>query len=96
MINETEVDKIKSLLGFHYFIHERIFRASNKGYIKKEEALIVMRRNHNIPKDECPIIIKGLEILGLIKKEDGYFKVKKPHKSREEMILDFKKKMKLV
>jgi len=93
---KEETERIKVLLGLHYFIHERIYNHTTQGYIKKEEALVIIRRNHNIPKDECPIIMKGLEILGLIEEEDDYLKVKKPSKSREELILEFKKKMKMV
>lgn len=93
---EEEIKRIQTLLGFHYFIHERIYQRTIKSYIQKEKLLLILRQHHNIPKDECPIIINGLEILGLIKKEDGFYKVEKPKKSREELILEFKKKMKLV
>jgi hypothetical protein len=93
---KEEIERIKTLLGLHYFIHERIYQKTIQGYIKIDEALIVLRRNHNIPKEECPIIFKGLEILGLVIKEKDYFKVKKPSKSKEELVLDYKKKLKLI
>lgn len=93
---KEEIKRIESLLAFHYFIHERIFRETKNGYIKKDKAMIILRRNHNIPKDECPIIFRGLEILGLIKLEGQYFQVRKPKKGREELVLEFKKKLNLV
>jgi len=91
-----EEKRIEILLGLHYFIHERIFRETHNGYILKKNALLIVRRNHNIPKDECPIILEGLKMLGLIESDGKYYKVKKPEKSREELILEFKKKMNLV
>jgi len=93
---EKEIERIKSLLGFHYFIHERIFNKSRMGYITKNELLLVLRRNHNIPKDECKIILRGLEILGLIEKEGGNYLVKKPKGTREELIFEFRKKLNLI
>ena len=93
---KEEIKRMKTLLGLHYFIHERIYKNTNQGYIKKDQALIVLRMHHNIPKDECPIVIRSLEILGLINEDGKYLKVKKPVQSREELILKFKKKLKLV
>jgi len=93
---KEEIERIKTLLGLNYFIHERIFRKSNQGYIKIDEAIKVLRQHHNIPKNECPIIIKSLEILGLIIKDNEYFKVKKPSNSREKLIFEYKKKLKLI
>ena len=93
---EGEIERIKILLGLNFFIHKRIFDVSKNGYISKDQALIVMRRNHNIPKDECPIIIRSLEILGLIEDEGKYFKINKLNKSREELIHDYKKKMGII
>jgi len=93
---KKEIERIQTLLSFHYFIHERIFRETVQGYIKADKLLIVLRMYHNIPKDECPILIKGLEILGLIQKEDGYYKVEKPKGSREELVFEAKKKLNLI
>jgi hypothetical protein len=93
---KKESKRIETLLGLHYFIHERIYKNTNHGYIKKDQALIVLRMHHNIPKDECLIILRGLEILGLINEDGQYLKVKKPTESREGLILKFKKKLKLV
>lgn len=93
---EVELQDIKSLLALNFFIHERLYRHSHDGYISRTEALITIRRSHNIPKDECPIVFRSLEILRLIKRDGKYFKVKEPKKSREELLLDFKKKLKMV
>lgn len=93
---KSEIERIESLLGFHYFIQDRIYKETKEGYINKKDALIVLRRNHNIPLNECPIIFKGMEILGLIECDGEYYKVKEPKKSKEELVLKFKKKMKLV
>lgn len=92
---KEEIERIRTLLGFHYFVHERIYRETNHGYISRKDILIILRRNHNIPKEECPIILKGLEILGLVIPEGKEYKVKEP-KPHEELILEFKKKMKLI
>ena len=91
-----ELENIKTLLALNFFVHERLFRHSHNGYISRTEALITIRRSHNIPKDECPVIFKSLEILNLIKRDGKYFKIKEPKKSREELILSFKKKLKMV
>ena len=96
MKKKEEIDRIKTLLGFHYFVHERIYRQSNQGYVKEEQAIRVLRQHHNIPKDECPIILKGLEILGLISKDGKYYSIVKPKKSREELVFEYKKKLKLI
>lgn len=93
---KEEIERIKTLLGLHYFIHERIYKQTIQGYIKVDRALVILRQHHNIPKDECPIIFRGLEILGLVTREKEYFRVKEPKKSREELILDYKKKLSLV
>lgn len=91
-----EEKRIRTLLGFHYFIHERIYREANHGKISRKDVLIVLRRNHNIPKEECPIIIKGLVFLGLLI-PDGRrnYIVIKPE-SHEQLLFEFKKKMELI
>ena len=85
-----------SVLGLYLFIHERIYRETNHGVINKKTALKILRRNHNIPKDECPIIFKGLENLGLIEVEGKSYKIKKPKEKKENLILKFKKELKMV
>lgn len=83
----------KEVLNPLYFMHERIYNQSYRGYITREQLGIVFRMHYNIPKDEIELWVKGLEDLGLIKKgNDGYFKVVAPTKSREETILEFKKR----
>jgi len=64
-------------LSFYQWIHSRIFKNSFRGYIKEEQIFLIFRMHFNIPKRMCPLIIKELELLGLIKKKDGYFKVEK-------------------
>lgn len=71
-------------LSFYYWIHPRIFKQTFRGYIKKDQIVVALRMQFNIPKRVCPLIIKELELLGVIKKEDGYFKVKE---ADEEVIL---------
>jgi hypothetical protein len=93
---EGEIERINILLGFNYFIHQRMFLKSSRGFISKDEAFKVMWRNHNIPKEECPVLIKSLEILGLIEEDGNYFKVRTPDKSKEKVILNLKKKLKMV
>lgn len=87
-MNNSKRDKINPL----YFIQERIYKNSIRGYINKEQVMIILRMHHNIPKDECLLWIQSLEDEGLIVKDGRYFKVKKPNKSREELIIAFKKK----
>jgi hypothetical protein len=93
---KEEIERIKILLGINYFLHQRMYLKSSMGFISKEEALKVLWRNHNIPKEECNVIIKSLEIMGLIEEDGEYFKIKKPEKEREELIFDFRKKLKLI
>lgn len=93
---DEKIGEIKSLLGLNYFIHERIFKHSKNGYISEENMLIVIRRSHNIPKNECQIVVRSLEILGLIERDGRYFRVRKPNKSRDYLILEFKKRLNLV
>lgn len=95
-MKEGNIERINILLGLSYFIHERIYRECRNGYILRKKALLVIRRNHNIPKDECPIVLESLKQLGLISKEGKYLKVKKPKKSREALVLEFKKKLGMV
>ena len=94
MVNERE--RITILLGLNYFIHERIYLKSKHGYITKEDANLVMWRNHNIPKSECPIILKSLEILGLLVEDGELFKVIKPAKDSERIVFELKKKLKMI
>lgn len=93
---EKENEEIRTLMGFHYFIHERIYREANHGRISRKDALVILRRNHNIPKSECPIILKGLEILGLLIPENKRSYIIKKPEPYEELLLEFKKKMKLI
>lgn len=93
---EEEIERLRTLLGFHYFLQERIYRESNQGLISGKNIVIILRRNHNIPKIECSVIVKGLEILGLIKNQGNLYIVKNPKKSQEELVLEFKKKMGMV
>ena len=93
---KKEIERIKILLGLNYFIHEEMYSKSSNGYINKEEALKVMWRNHNIPKQVCPIIIKSLEILGLLVDEEKYFKIIKPKKEGDELVFGFKKKLNML
>ena len=65
---EEEIERIETLLVLHYFIHERIYKITHMGVVKKDEAMKVIWRNHNIPKEESKIILKGMKILGLIRK----------------------------
>ncbi|MEM3091497.1 MAG: hypothetical protein QXU39_02485 [Candidatus Pacearchaeota archaeon] len=81
----------KEILSPLYFIHERVYQNTYKGYIKKDSLLIVLRQHYNIPRDECPVWVKSLEKLGLIKEEGEFFKVSEPKKSRDELILEHKK-----
>lgn len=91
-----EIEFKNSVLGLYFFIHERIYRETNHGIITKKTALKILRRNHNIPKDECPIVFKGLENLGLIKSNGKLYEVNKPKEKKENLILEFKKKLKMV
>jgi hypothetical protein len=93
---KEEIERINLLLGFNYFMHERIYMKSSKGYISKDEAMKVMWRNHNIPKEECLILIRSLEVLGLLEDEGKYFKVIKPEKDSEEFVFELKKKLKMI
>ena len=68
--------EVKIPLSFYHWIHPRIFKQTFKGYIKKDQVAIALRMQFNIPKRMCPLILKELELLGLIKEEDEYFKVK--------------------
>lgn len=93
---KEENERINILLGINFFIHQRLYLKSFMGYINKEEAFKVLWRNHNIPKEECPIIIKSLELLGLLTDEGKYFKIEKPKKENDELIFNFKKKLKMI
>lgn len=87
---------MKKELNPLYFLHERIWKNSFKGFITKEQLIVVLRMHHNIPKDECSLWIKGMEELGLIKIDGVYYKVSPPIKSREETIHEFKQKFGLL
>jgi len=91
-----EEKDIRTLFGFHYFIHERIYRETNHGRISRKNVLIVLRRNHNIPKEECPILLKELEILGLLIPESKRTYIVKEPKPYRELILEFKKNLNLI
>lgn len=78
-------------LSFYYWIHPRIFKQTFKGYIKPDQIIVALRMQFNIPKRVCPLIIKELEILGLIKKEDGYFKVVEAEE--DEVLKDLENKL---
>jgi len=93
---KDEIERMKVLLGLHFFIQERLFNHSKNGYITRKNAIIVIRRSHNISKSMCPIVLKGMEILGLIEEDGKYIKVNKPKESKEELIFEFKKKLKLI
>lgn len=71
-------------LSFYYWIHSRIFKQTFRGYINNKQLGVALRMQFNIPKRVCPLIIKELEILGLIQRKDGYFKVKK---AKEDLVL---------
>jgi len=75
-------EKITIPLSFYNWIHPRIFKQSFKGYIKENQIVVTLRMHFNIPKRVCPLIVKELEILGFIKKEDGYFKVRKAEEDK--------------
>lgn len=77
-------------------IHERIYRQTFKGYISKEQIVAILRMHHNISKEECPLIIKELEIMNLIEDDGNYYKVNPPKKSREELILELRKELGLI
>lgn len=75
--------KQKSIpLSFYYWIHPRIYKQTFKGYIKRDQIMVALRMQFNIPKRMCPLIIRELEILELIKEKDGYFKVEKAEEEK--------------
>lgn len=80
-----EFKEVKIPLSFYYWIGERIFKQTFRGYINREQVVVTLRQHFNIPKRMCPIIIKELEILGTLKEEDGFIKVKET-KTEDEII----------
>lgn len=89
-----EFKENKIPLSFYYWIHSRIDNQTFRGMIKKDHIAVVLRMHLNIEKEMCPLIIKELELLGLIKEEDGYMRVKES-KPKDEVIFELKKKLNL-
>jgi len=86
----------RTLFEFYYFIHERIYRETNHGRISRKNVLIVLRRNHNIPKEECPILLKELEMLGLLIPDGKRTYIVKEPKPYRRLILESKKNLNLI
>lgn len=78
-------------LSFYKWIHSRIYKQTLRGMISREQILIALGMHFNIPKRMKPLIIKELEILSLIKLEDGIFVVKESEE--EEVIRNMEKKL---
>lgn len=80
-LNPKREKKIKIMRGL---------RTWRKNYLHREDVSTALGVWHNIPKLDRPIIIRSLEILGLITKDGEYYKIKKPRRSRERTILNYK------
>ena len=81
--------------AFYKWIHSRIYKQAYQGRISKDNLALLFRQFHNIPKSIYPIYLKELEILGLIKEEDGFIKVTTPKLEEEELIIYLKKELKM-
>ena len=62
-------------LSFYYWVQARIYERSHNGYISKEKVGLTLRKGLNIPKRVYNLIIKELQMLGLIIEDSNFFKV---------------------
>lgn len=90
-----EFKENKIPLAFYRWMHCRINEQAFKRVISKEQANLVLRMYFNIEKRMCPLIIKEMEILELLKQENGFYIVKES-RPIEEVILNLTKKLGLV
>lgn len=90
-----EFKENKIPLSFYYWLHSRINEQTYRGYIGKDQIIVVMRMFFNIEKEMCPLLIKELELLELLEEEGKYMKVKES-KPKEEIIFEMKKKLNLI
>lgn len=105
---KEEVERLRNLLYVNYLLHNQLHNLTQgkkdllgvtiirQGYIDEKGINTVLRMWHNIPKEDCPLIIKGMEILGLIEKENKEYKINPPKESIEDVRFKYKKKLGLL
>jgi len=70
--------KVKEIPYIYYrYLHSKIFQ-NKEGRPTKRKELFIYLHSFKIPKKLRPLIIKELEMLGLLKKNNKEFELKQP------------------
>ena len=76
-MDEIKKEEISPI--FYFYIHKKLYILCQGRLIKRKKAMGYLARAWKIPRNLRPILIRELEILGLLKpKGRGYLEIEEP------------------